>query len=146
MDSDNHLGAFQFTCPFSCIIAGPSGSGKTSFVVNLIKNARELLSPPVERIEYCYSVYQPLYGEIKHLVSFTEGLPDIAKYDGNVPTLLLMDDLMDKIGHSVELLFTKLSHHYNISVIHITQNLFQGKKENRTISLNSNYFVLFKNV
>ena len=54
--------------------------------------------------------------------------------------------LMDKIDHSVELLFTKLSHHYNISVIHITQNLFQGKKENRTISLNSNYFVLFKNV
>ena len=100
MDSDNHLGVFQFTCPFSCIIAGASASGKTSFVVNLIRNASELLSPPVERVEYCYSVYQPLSDEIKHLVSFTKGLPDISKYDGNVPTLLLMDDLMDKIGHS----------------------------------------------
>ena len=40
-------------------------------------------------------------------------------------------------------LFTKGSHHNNLSVIFITQNLFhRGQRE---ISLNSNYIVIFKN-
>jgi len=146
MASANKMDAFQFLCPFSCLIAGPSGSGKTSFVTKLIQNVRHMLSHRVEWIIFRYSVYQPLYDEIKHLVSFVEGLPDITQFDGGVPTLLLMDDLMGMVNASVELLFTKLSHHLNISVIHITQNLFQGKKENRTILLNSNYIILLKNV
>ena len=41
-------------------------------------------------------------------------------------------------------LFTKGSHHKNTSVIYITQNLFDKNKENRTITLNAHYMVLFK--
>ena len=41
-------------------------------------------------------------------------------------------------------LFTKGSHHKNISVIYIVQNLFNKSKEHRTISLNSKYLVAFK--
>ena len=128
MASANEMDAFQFLCPFSCLIAGSSGSGKSSFVMKLIKNVHHMLLHRVECIIFCYSVYQPLYDEIKHLVSFEEGLPDITQFYGGFPTLLLMDDLMGMVNASVELLFTKLSHHLNISVIHITQNLFQGKK------------------
>ena len=43
-------------------------------------------------------------------------------------------------------LFTKTSHHRNLSVIFITQNLFYQGKESRTISLNAHYITLFKNV
>ena len=42
-------------------------------------------------------------------------------------------------------LFTKGSHHKNISVIFITQNVFHKGKAQRDISLNTKYFVLFKN-
>ena len=105
-----------------------------------------MLSPPVQRIIYSYAYYQPLYDEIKHLVSFSEGPPNMEQFDGTVPTLLLIDDQMDKVNSQIVSLFTKGSHHLNISVIQIMQNLFRGEKENRTISLNSNYIILFKNV
>ena len=42
-------------------------------------------------------------------------------------------------------LFTRDSHHHNLSVIYIVQNLFHQGKGSRSISLNSYYLVLFKN-
>ena len=42
-------------------------------------------------------------------------------------------------------LFTKGSHHRSLSVTYIVQNLFGKNKEQRTISLNSHYLVVFKN-
>ena len=42
-------------------------------------------------------------------------------------------------------LFIKASHHRNLSVMYIVQNLFGQNKEQRTISLNSHYLVVFKN-
>ena len=42
-------------------------------------------------------------------------------------------------------IFTKYSHHYNITCIFILQNLFPKFKNARTISLNANYIVLMKN-
>ena len=42
-------------------------------------------------------------------------------------------------------LFTKGSHHRNLNVIYIVQNLFHQGKGNRSISLNSHYLVLFRN-
>jgi hypothetical protein len=41
-------------------------------------------------------------------------------------------------------LFTKGSHHRNLSIIYIVQNMFHKGKEMRNISLNANYIVLFK--
>ena len=42
-------------------------------------------------------------------------------------------------------LFTRGSHHRNLSVIYIVQNLFHQGKGSRSISLNSHYLVFFKN-
>ena len=42
-------------------------------------------------------------------------------------------------------LFTKGSHHRNLSIILIVQNFFIRGSESRNISLNSQYIVLFKN-
>ena len=41
-------------------------------------------------------------------------------------------------------LFTKRSHHRNLSVIYIVQNIFHQGRETRNISLNAHYIVLFK--
>jgi hypothetical protein len=41
-------------------------------------------------------------------------------------------------------LFTKGSHHRNLSIIYIVQNMFHLGKEMRNISINAHYIVLFK--
>jgi hypothetical protein len=77
-------------------------------------------------------------------VSFFKGVPDFENPD-NVPTLIVLDDLMDSAySTSVSELFTKESHHRNISLFLITQNLFHQGPLSRDISLNSNYIVVFK--
>ena len=130
--------------PFSALVVGPSGSGKTQFVVKLIKNAGKVIDPPPERIVWCYSVFQNAYEEFPQ-IEFIEGLPNISIFDGKQRVLLILDDLMEKANDDrITQIFTKHSHHLNISVLFLTQNLFF--KGTRTISLNTNYFILFKNV
>ena len=43
------------------------------------------------------------------------------------------------------MLFTKYSHHKNLSVMYLIQNLFHQGKHQRDISLNVHYIVVFKN-
>jgi hypothetical protein len=78
-------------------------------------------------------------------VSSVKGVPDFENPD-HVPTLILLDDLMD-IAYSskVSELFTKGSDQRNISLVLITQNLFHQSQSSRDISLNSKYIVVFKN-
>jgi hypothetical protein len=51
--------------------------------------------------------------------------------------LIILDDLMDETDQRVASMFTTKSHHRNISVMYIVQNLFHRGKHNRTISLNA---------
>jgi len=58
---------------------------------------------------------------------------------------LILDDLMDHGNEFVVYLFTKISHHHNLSVVYVCQNLFDKSKYHRTISLNAHYIVLMRN-
>jgi len=66
-------------------------------------------------------------------------------FEGSESTLLILDDLMSETNQLVAKVFTKISHHRNVSVVYLTQNLFDKNKYARTISLNAHYLVLFKN-
>ena len=58
----------------------------------------------------------------------------------------MLDDLMDSAySTKVSQLFNKGSHHRNISLVLITQNLSQQGPSSRDILLNSKYIVVFKN-
>ena len=132
--------------PFTCIVSGSTGSGKSVFTLKLIEHAREIISPPSERILYCYGEYQQIFDNYPG-VEFHDGLPEVSSFDGNKRTLLMMDDLMTSMDDRVVGIFTKISHHRNLSVVYLTRNLFYKKnKLTRTLSLNSHYIVLFKNV
>jgi len=52
---------------------------------------------------------------------------------------------MSETNQLVANVFTKISHHRNVSAVYLTQNLFDKNKKKRTISLNAHYLVLFKN-
>ena len=127
--------------PFTCIVSGPTGSGKS---FNLIEHAREINNPPAERIIFCYGEYQIIFDKYPG-VEFHDGLPDLSFFDLKKRTLLVMDDLMTSTDDRVVDIFTKVSHHRNISVVYFTQNLFYKNKQTRTFSVNSHYIVMFKN-
>jgi len=130
--------------PFTALVAGPTGSGKSTFVFKLIENADVMIRPPPSKIVYCYGEYQPSFDAYPQ-VDFRRGLPDSEDFDGSRPSLLIVDDLMDEADRSVANLFTKGSHHRNVSVVFLVQNMFHKNKYIRTISLNAHYMVLFKN-
>jgi len=103
-----------------------------------------MIEPPPSKIVYCYGEYQQLFRQYPH-VTFHQGLPDINDFDGSEPTLLIIDDLMQETNDTVANLFTKGSHHRNVSVLFLAQNLFPKNKFARTMSLNAHYMILFKN-
>jgi len=105
-----------------------------------------MIDPPPSRIHYCYGEYQSIFDEYSSVI-FREGLPEMSYevFDGRQPTLLIIDNLMSETNQLVSDIFTKISHHRNISVIYMTQNVFDKNKYARTMSLNAHYLVLFKN-
>ena len=72
-----------------------------------------------------------------------EGLP--TSFEAGKRNVVVLDDLMAETDGLVINIFTKKSHHSNTSVIYLVQNLFHKHKESRTISLNAQYMVVFKN-
>ena len=131
--------------PFTCIIAGPTCSGKTYLVRSII--TEKAVQPPPEKIIWLYAEDQPLYKDLD--VDFIKGIPDDleSRFDGKTSTLIIIDDLMTQLHSDERLtrLFTVGSHHRNLSVIFIVQNLFHQGREMRNLSLNSHYIILFKN-
>ena len=67
-------------------------------------------------------------------------------FSANKTNLLILDDQMSKAGDTKELadLFTKGSHHRNLTIIYIVQNMFDKSKSMRTASLNAQYLIVFK--
>jgi len=102
-----------------------------------------MINPPPARIIYCYGEYQQLFCQYPRVV-FYQGLPDLSEFDGKEPVLLIIDDLMQET-ETMSKLYTKGSHHRNVSVVYLAQNLFPKNKFARTMSLNAHYMVLFKN-
>jgi len=136
-----------FLHPFTGIVAGPTGCGKTQLIKRLILNYKLSFHPVPERIVWYYSEPQTeLERDLRPIgVEFQQGLPDVKEFDGRTPSLLILDDCMLDSGDVVQNLFIKGSHHRNISVWFLVQNIFHKSKEMRCITLNAQYIILFKN-
>lgn len=132
--------------PFTLLCAGPSNSGKSTWVKNFLKYRDRMCSTSFSRIIFYYAEWQPLYETLDENVSFQEGLPHSTDFANDLePKLLIIDDFMREASNKVIIdLFVKSSHHRNLSVIFITQNLFH--KGQRDISLNVSYLVVFRNL
>jgi len=141
---------FKFHTPSSMMVVGPSGCGKTVFTTKLLLNNLELFVESPKSIHYCYGSWQKGYEPLKKGgVKFHEGVPDSESVPKWFPQggVLVMDDLMDEGSNdkSVLDLLTKHSHHENITVIYLCQDLFPNGKFAKTISRNVHYVVAFKN-
>jgi len=111
-----------------------------------------MFTAPVKTIYFSYGVDQPLYEEIRQALPHVKFLPskqELESWFMEVPShkLLVLEDLLIESSTNVEILnlYTKYAHHYNFFCILVSQNAFSPGKVFRTISLNTHYFILFKN-
>ena len=142
----------SFRHPTTILIAGPTQAGKSFFFNQVLE--QQLIQPSPSRIIYVYGHSHPDLANLKRLyesVEFVQGiknfLPLLSTIDPSERNLVVLDDQMVEAGKLEEIsdLFTKGSHHQNITAVYIVQNVFDKGKVHRTISLNSQYIILFKN-
>lgn len=117
--------------------------GKTTFAIKLIQYIQ-----PFQNLLWFNGEENGLPKDIQKLAKNVKISREIPETFENITndTLIVLDDLMTSAyTKNVCELFTKGSHHKNISVILITQNVFHQGKFCRDISLNCKYLVLFKN-
>ena len=140
----------HFTHPFTCRVAEMTGSGKTAWVQTLLQQAQNVIDQPPKRIVWCYSQWQPAYMVLVATIpqiEFVKGIPPDLEHDSyfdvNKRNLIVFDDHMIDTGGNKRIVnqFARGSHHRNLSVIYIVQNLFHQGKGSRRISLNSHYLV-----
>ena len=151
--------------PFSMLCVGPSGSGKSTLVSKIIDNSRDIVEglghepfPGFDCIIIIYRSWQTLYNHLaqNHSVLFYENslpapLEVILREQKAQRCLLVFDDALNSTRKTCDTdslaidLFTRLKHHLNVSVIYLTQNLFEKANDVlRILNRNSDYLVIFK--
>ena len=134
----------KFIANHNCIIYGATNVGKTTFMLEVLK--RRLIEPFPKHIVYMYSVAQPFMETWNNgknpSITFVQGLDFSQVYPSSV---LVIDDLLLDNNKEVAKTFILGSHHKQISVFFLTQNLFPRDDLFRLMSLNCHYFVLFQN-
>ena len=149
------MALLQLNNPSALVISGPSNSGKSTFVYRVIKHSKELFTTSFKNIYYFYGVWQADFkglqlDKLGKGVNFIEGLPTQSFIDDISPehnNLIIIDDQQQTALNSslIADIFTKYSHHKKLTIILVLQNLFHQGKFARDISLNTHYFILFKN-
>ena len=138
---------FRFDCNKTLAIVGPSHSGKTVFALSLLDKRHELFKKPINRVIWCYGVYQSNLIQQLQQRSFVinDGILPVGEIQSN--DIIVLDDLLNQSTNSKDVtdLFTREAHHKPCFVIFLMQNLFPPGKEARTRSLNTHYYVIFKN-
>ena len=144
---------YPFTAPAKITISGTTGSGKTTWLLKLLQNQGVMFDIAPIKILYCYGVWQPLFEEMQREIiniSFQEGLPTEELMETFNPNgehcLVILDDLAHLVmkSNEMETFYTRLSHHKQISIIFLNQNMFHQGKNARTINLNTHFMVLLK--
>jgi hypothetical protein len=131
-------------------------AGKSEFLFNLVKYRKDIFTSEFHRIIYCQpesvlsgsqDFFYRLQSEFSHL-EHCIGVPNLAKLNldyGNLPSLLLIDDLMSSVLNSEEMLdlVTKNVHHNNVTVCFTLQNYYASSRFGKSIIRNCHYRVFF---
>jgi len=136
------------------MVCAPTGGGKTFLTKHILGNANGMFTEPPSKIIVCYDTWQPMFDELKRNlqeITFHQGIPDEEQFkewgEVNGHKVLVIDDYMVEGVDNANLMkvFCVGSHHNNITVLFLVQNVFQKGKAMRTLSLNTHYFILFHN-
>lgn len=149
----------QFALPKNILVVGSTQAGKSYFVNKLLTQYKEMFTPAVNKIIYCYTVWQDKFDDLEtclgDMIEFRTDIPtkeelmEIWKKTRG-ETILVLDDKMGNLsdnatGKAVVEIVCVLCHHCHISCIITLQNMYHASKAVREIGLNSQYICLFKN-
>jgi hypothetical protein len=140
--------------PSTGLIFGCSGSGKSELVAKILRNIAYCYELPTRSIHVCYAVYQPLYAQL------AEDLPNIS-FHNSLPTMDLIHSLRSPLHHDIIIIddwaresaesrlisdiYSRYSHHFQISCLQLVQNLFVSGSQRRMQSTNAHYTFFMKN-
>lgn len=130
--------------PFTAILAGPTSCGKSTFMKTFLQKIDKMIDETIYEVVYCLPANQPIDTFFEQF-KVVRGMPDADLFADRKRRLIILDDLMSEADNTLVDLFTKSSHHFNLSVVFITQNIFNQGKGRRDISLNTHYLVCFNN-
>ena len=150
MDSEWEIEQEIFKHPFNCVLSGPTSCGKTYLLHQILKYKDVMIKDSPRQIILCYKTWQPRYDLIKadvQNIRFHQGVLESSQIDSLFNTILIFDDLNNECINSEPImnLYTVGSHHQNISVFVLSQNIFSKGRFSRELSLNSNYLIIFMN-
>ena len=141
----------HFKHPSTILLSGPTGCGQTRFVCRILEE--RLIEPFSTRLIWVYSEWQEDYEKVKIIypeVEFMKGyLDDIYNsLEFSDRNLLILDDQRSEASNTKSLTnrFTKGSHHRSVTIPYLVQKMFDQGRSSRTVSLNSHYTVLFRNL
>ena len=128
-------------------VSGPSQAGKSEFVLRLLDQRHELFREPTDKILWCYGIHDANLNSVLQNKGYKtlRGLPKERDIEAN--SICVLDDLLSESESSKDVtnMCTRAAHHKPCFIIFISQNLFPSGKEARTRSLNTHYYVIFKN-
>ena len=143
--------------PYSLLLCGPTGCGKTTWIVELLKSHEELCTHMPKKLIWIYGVEQPdLFKTIKEIwappqCEFVEGFPEdlMSRLEktNDRGSSCIFDDVMneDSSNATISKLFTRGRSHLGCSLVLMLQNIFPKGSQSRTIGINAQYQVLFRN-
>ena len=138
---------FRLRCGHTMCVVGPSHSGKTTFVLDLLENRNEIFNRTPNRVIWCFGIYQHDLNTMLQRKGYVlhSGIVNVSEIQPH--DIIVLDDLLNESKNSNEVtaMFTRAAHHKPCFIIFIMQNLFPPGKEARTRSLNTHFYVIFKN-
>lgn len=138
---------FRFDCNKTLAVVGPAHSGKTFFTIAFLDKRQQLFKQKINRIVWCYGIDQPEVAPELHQRGYilNDGILPVNEIQRN--DIVVLDDLLNQSANSKDVtdMFTRAAHHRPCFIIFIMQNLFPPGKEARTRSLNTHYYIIFRN-
>lgn len=130
---------------FTLCISGASRSGKSSLVIQMLLNRHQMFDTKFTKINWILGDENAIPRDLNVPIEYNIGLPASFENKSLEPRLYIIDDSMEEIVRSKSVLdlLCKHSHHMNISVIVIFQNIFHAGKYSRDISLNFTHLCIF---
>ena len=138
------------------MVFGQSGSGKTSYIFQVLRNKDKIFGDQEPQIiRFHYAIWQKSYDDVLSEIegiSFHQGLPTMEEImevtnPPNDHVVYILDDLQSEACKSdlVELIFTRVSHHRNLTCFYLLQNPYVQGKNQVTISMNTIYLTILRN-
>ncbi len=149
------MALIPFVGPTTIGVFGCTQSGKSTFIQKLLTQSTDMFNTPPKWILYCYGVHDDRYDEMQKaipILTLCMGLPDRETIEQLTENrhhgVVVLDDLMASAmeDKNAQNMFIMGSHHRNMTIIYVGQNIFYQGRCARTISLNLHYMVLFRNL